>query len=1755
MALAKSFSTPRSLDPTFAQGGVLSLPLTGIAGDEAAAVLGLPDKKLLVAIPVTGADAPVAIAKLNEDGSLDATFGTAGKGFVEIVLDSARISYVSGLEALEGGDWLLHFQYYSRTSNDIGLALVRLKNTGEPDKSFGTGGVRFISYYGVPQPASTPREVNHLSAGSPQAAHVSSQSATVQADGKILFLHSVFEDNSPLTKPYVIRLLADGSLDQSFNRTGYVEVNIGATSNTADGIAVQADGKVLLCGSYRDGSGGNGVFLARLDASGALDSQFNNGLAVLIPDDEGESLLQSVSVRESDGRIIVAGLALRNDVRGGLIAAFTASGAANLVFNGGKPLFSPLVKGLTWAQCSQLGGSIVVVGQGETVAVTARFLADGKPDTAFNGTGHALFEDSAGDASARGLAVLDDGRIVVCIGLSSLVDPSKVKGRIVRYLAGSATRNNDPTFGDGGILRFPLPGFTGYDVRALLVLPQNKLLVAVRLSTDGAPTRIVRLLENGALDSGFGGQNSGYVEIRLKDDSFMSRILGFTPLGDGGWLVVAQYTVEGDRYASGLVLVRQREDGQLETSFAEQGVLYLAYDEMGGGGHTGLVEESPSAAAATGAAGAVAQQADEKIVVVSTVEDAAGRAKGIVLRFDSNGSPDTTFNGAGFAFVELAGISPADTVGQSVAVQTDGGVVVCGNYFAASANGAYVTRFNTSGQVDAGFGKNGVVDIPRDQWISLDVAAIVGDKIVVAGGAQEQGVNRGLVAVLNFSGEYNLVFNAGQPLLWSPVTQGVRWLHCLPQADGSIIVCGSSGSGALDDELSAVTARILADGSPDTSFFGTGFSVFNESEGFEYPHGMAVMDDGRIVVGGVFFTDAGYEKGWVIRYLHKSADMTQAQNVVIPGTPDPSFAQSGILKLPLQDIASTEVAAIVALPDKKLLVALPSEENDASLAIARLNEDGTLDKSFGQNKGFVELSLVDTRMISVLGLDALRDGGWLVRVQYFSSTNDDVGQALVRLKTSGELDDSFGNHGVRLFSYYNSPDFPLASPVEARMSQKSFDAAGFSTGSFVEQADGKIVLRHFLFLDEHGITTVVMRLLANGALDPSLGGTGYVDVNIEVAESSSDAIAVQPDGKVLVCGTYRVDSENSGVFIARLDVAGQLDKEFNIGQAKLIFNDDGESRLNAISVREGDGRIVAVGDARRKDVHGGLMVVLTASGAFNLVFNNGQPLFSPLLPGGLTWWHTSQLDGSIIVVGAGDSAVMTARFLADGRLDAAFNGRGYTLFNDVVGPVFPRGLAIMEDGRIVVGITHTSLSDPSRIEGWITRYLGVNAALGTADFDPAFGDGGIVILPLAGFSEFDVRALLALPDNKLLVAVRRRPDDLRMLVARLLEDGQLDLDFGDEQKGFIEILLKDELFMHSMHELTLLAGGGFLIRAEYQRHGPGVSAGLVIVKLHEDGRLDQTFAEQGVRYLPYAQMGGPEHIGLPVELVARTLGEPFASQASQPQAWGRTGDAVLQQDQKIIVVSSVRDDTGRASGIVIRLNPDGSDDTTFNGKGFALVNLAGIPHESNYAKLFALHPDGAVVVGGSYNAPSPVAYLVRFDVHGQIDNTFGEQGNGVVTLPHEDLITLSAISIVDSKIVIAGSAIREGALHGLIAVLTSKGSYNLVFNNGKPLFSDFVPHGLEWRRCAARVDGSIIVSGYTGLGVIDDDLSVITARFLADGSPDHSFSSTGFSVFDKDGVYEEFRDMTVLADGRIVVAGYFIGSFPNPEGWILRYLG
>ncbi|MGE8186988.1 hypothetical protein [Pseudomonas sp. NPDC086278] len=436
----------------------------------------------------------------------------------------------------------------------------------------------------------------------------------------------------------------------------------------------------------------------------------------------------------------------------------------------------------------------------------------------------------------------------------------------------------DPTFGEGGILR-NFPEISGYDMAAVLALPEKKLLVVIPLLGDDALFVVARLNENGTLDGTFGERQTGFVEVALKE-ARLAKVIGLRELNDGGWLILAEYqsTSSGDY---GLLLVRQFANGRLDTSFGEEGSRYIPYKRLGGTEYQVVPQSaaerdekstfSSEPQIIRNSVNFAVQQSDNKIVLVSNVWDASGKAKGIVLRLNSNGSDDQTFNSSGFAIVELESIPNTANHGSVVAVQKDGKVLVGGYYSGASPSprGAYLIRFDAAGHVDRSFNAGAVVTIPNDSLIDLAAISIRDSdgKIVVVGYAVRDSVINGLIAVLNDSGSPNLLFNGGKPLCSPVVSEGLRWWRCASPADGSIVVVGTTRLGANNAEHSAVTARYLPDGSLDPAFNGKGFTVFNEDEAFESAQDMAVMEDGRIIVCGIFSKDFELRGGWALRYL------------------------------------------------------------------------------------------------------------------------------------------------------------------------------------------------------------------------------------------------------------------------------------------------------------------------------------------------------------------------------------------------------------------------------------------------------------------------------------------------------------------------------------------------------------------------------------------------------------------------------------------------------------------------------------------------------------------------------------------------------------------------------------------------------------------------------------------------------------------------------------------------------------------------
>jgi uncharacterized delta-60 repeat protein len=232
----------------------------------------------------------------------------------------------------------------------------------------------------------------------------------------------------------------------------------------------------------------------------------------------------------------------------------------------------------------------------------------------------------------------------------------------------------------------------------------------------------------------------------------------------------------------------------------------------------------------------VAVQADGKIVLGGDFTTLKGATVNGIARLNADGTPDATFNantGTGF-----------DNGVFSVAVQADGKIVL-GGFFTTlnSVTGVNrIARLNADGTPDATFNANTGTGFDNSVFsvaVQTDGKIVVGGNFTTLKGAT--GVNR--IARLNADGTPDATFNANTGTGFDNLVFSVA-----VQADGKIVLGGDFTT------LNSVTgvnriARLNADGTPDTAFTtntGTGFD--------NIPFSVAVQTDGKIVLGGDFTT-------------------------------------------------------------------------------------------------------------------------------------------------------------------------------------------------------------------------------------------------------------------------------------------------------------------------------------------------------------------------------------------------------------------------------------------------------------------------------------------------------------------------------------------------------------------------------------------------------------------------------------------------------------------------------------------------------------------------------------------------------------------------------------------------------------------------------------------------------------------------------------------------------------------------------------
>ncbi len=380
-------AAPADLDLTFGGTGKVTTPIGTKYRVNGMAVQN-DGKIVVVGGSWPGLPGHFAMARYNADGSLDTTFNGTGK-VVTIVSNTGDAAAAVALQS--NGKIVVAGGANRGTSNQDEIALVRYNSDGSLDPSFnGTGKV-------------TTRVTNSSDRAT---------SVALQSDGKIVVAASANDSDFA-----VVRYNGDGSLDTSFNGTGKVTTAVSVSYELANSVAVQSDGKIVVSGTARTNNPFNDFAVVRYNANGSLDTSFSGDGKVITNVGGGNSNASGLAV-QSDGKIVVSGYtdlgAAGQDFS---LVRYNADGTLDPGFSDDGKVTTPVGNSFDQSPviALQADGKIVAAGgsyNGGYHVSVVRYVADGRLDTTFNGTGKVITA-VATDDFAKSLVVQSDGKILV----------------------------------------------------------------------------------------------------------------------------------------------------------------------------------------------------------------------------------------------------------------------------------------------------------------------------------------------------------------------------------------------------------------------------------------------------------------------------------------------------------------------------------------------------------------------------------------------------------------------------------------------------------------------------------------------------------------------------------------------------------------------------------------------------------------------------------------------------------------------------------------------------------------------------------------------------------------------------------------------------------------------------------------------------------------------------------------------------------------------------------------------------------------------------------------------------------------------------------------------------------------------------------------------------------------------------------------------------------------------------------------------
>lgn len=368
---------------------------------------------------------------------------------------------------------------------------------------------------------------------------------------------------------------------------------------------------------------------------------------------------------------------------------------------------------------------------------------------------------------------------------------------------------------------------------------------------------------------------------------------------------------------------------------------------------------------------AVTVQSDEMVIIAGYDKWLTSNRNIILARYKANGVLNTNFGVGGVVTMSL---SAGNDTAYAVDVQPDGKIVVAGLSTAGGVNVPAIVRFNSDGSPDTTFGVGGVVTTslqPASAFL-LSVAVLDDGRIVAGGGviapSSSSEPNTFLLMRVQSDGSMDSTLG-GTGLVTTAFSSGdaTSWDMAI-QPDGKILL---GGYRTFLTEAGFALARYNTDGSLDSTF-GTGGVVTQTISGADYGYSVLVQKDGKIVMGGksngggivrynsdgsydnnfgsdpstnvVTYTVAGYQStnfsklalennGYIVA-VGSASTLGQLTPMIVvvftpDGSPDTDFGTGGLVTTTVASHKSAALAVTVQV-DNKIVVAGSIDMDDTT---------------------------------------------------------------------------------------------------------------------------------------------------------------------------------------------------------------------------------------------------------------------------------------------------------------------------------------------------------------------------------------------------------------------------------------------------------------------------------------------------------------------------------------------------------------------------------------------------------------------------------------------------------------------------------------------------------------------------------------------------------------------------------------------------------------------------------------------------------